>query len=105
MLPGNALDLARLQFAVTTATHFLFVLLTLGLVTHVAILQNPSATPFATRPSALRLRVNFLSDTAAFSKLGPDGERGLQGSPDRAPHRPRALHRAVHDSACLQLAR
>ena len=36
---------------------------------HVAILQNPSATPFAPRPSALRLRVNFLSDTAAFSKL------------------------------------
>src|SRR5439155_6844130 len=40
MLPGNALGLARLQFAVTTATHFLFVLLTLGLVTHVAILQT-----------------------------------------------------------------
>jgi cytochrome d ubiquinol oxidase subunit I len=36
----EALDLARLQFAVTTSFHFLFVLLTLGLVTLVALLQT-----------------------------------------------------------------
>jgi hypothetical protein len=32
-------------------------------------MQNPSATPFAPRPNALRLRVNFLGDTKAFVKL------------------------------------
>ena len=36
----SAVDLARLQFAVTTSVHFLFVLLTLGLVTLVAITQT-----------------------------------------------------------------
>lgn len=38
---------------------------------HVAILQNPNATPFAPRPSALRLRVNFLGDSGGgpFTKL------------------------------------
>ena len=36
----SALDTARLQFATTTALHFLFVLLTLGLVPVVAILQT-----------------------------------------------------------------
>ncbi|GGS13453.1 cytochrome ubiquinol oxidase subunit I [Actinokineospora fastidiosa] len=36
----DALVLARLQFAVTTSFHFLFVLLTLGLVTLVAITQT-----------------------------------------------------------------
>src|SRR5689334_20288196 len=43
MLDGYAsstLDLARLQFAVTTSIHFLFVILTLGLVTLVAITQT-----------------------------------------------------------------
>src|SRR5690348_2143271 len=43
MLDGYAsstLDLARLQFAVTTSVHFLFVILTLGLVTLVAITQT-----------------------------------------------------------------
>jgi len=43
MLDGyasNTLDLARLQFAVTTSVHFLFVILTLGLVTLVAITQT-----------------------------------------------------------------
>jgi cytochrome d ubiquinol oxidase subunit I len=34
------LDIARLQFATTTAIHFLFVLLTLGLVTLLVILQT-----------------------------------------------------------------
>lgn len=36
----EALELARLQFAVTAGLHFLFVLLTLGLVTVVAIMQT-----------------------------------------------------------------
>ncbi|GAA3871979.1 cytochrome ubiquinol oxidase subunit I [Saccharothrix violaceirubra] len=36
----DALGLARLQFAVTTSFHFLFVLLTLGLVTLVAVTQT-----------------------------------------------------------------
>jgi cytochrome d ubiquinol oxidase subunit I len=43
MLDGyasNTLNLARLQFAVTTSVHFLFVMLTLGLVTLVAITQT-----------------------------------------------------------------
>jgi cytochrome bd ubiquinol oxidase subunit I len=43
MLDGYAsstLNLARLQFAVTTSVHFLFVILTLGLVTLVAITQT-----------------------------------------------------------------
>jgi len=36
----NALPIARLQFATTTSFHFLFVLLTLGLVTLVAVMQT-----------------------------------------------------------------
>jgi hypothetical protein len=36
---------------------------------HVSILQNPNATPFAPRPNALRLRVNFLDDPQPFAKL------------------------------------
>jgi cytochrome bd ubiquinol oxidase subunit I len=36
----DALGLARLQFATTTSFHFLFVLLTLGLVTSVAVMQT-----------------------------------------------------------------
>ncbi|SFW42333.1 cytochrome ubiquinol oxidase subunit I [Amycolatopsis australiensis] len=36
----NALPVARLQFATTTSLHFLFVLLTLGLVTLVAVMQT-----------------------------------------------------------------
>ncbi|GAB2990594.1 cytochrome ubiquinol oxidase subunit I [Saccharothrix stipae] len=36
----DALGLARLQFATTTSFHFLFVLLTLGLVTAVALMQT-----------------------------------------------------------------
>ncbi|MBB5956190.1 cytochrome d ubiquinol oxidase subunit I [Saccharothrix tamanrassetensis] len=39
----DALGLARLQFAVTTSFHFLFVLLTLGLVTVVAVMQTRAA--------------------------------------------------------------
>ncbi|WP_433268591.1 cytochrome ubiquinol oxidase subunit I [Actinosynnema sp. CS-041913] len=39
----DALGLARLQFAVTTSFHFLFVLLTLGLVTLVAVMQTRAA--------------------------------------------------------------
>ncbi|MFG1644807.1 cytochrome ubiquinol oxidase subunit I [Amycolatopsis sp. NPDC049252] len=39
----NALPVARLQFATTTSLHFLFVLLTLGLVTLVAVMQTRSA--------------------------------------------------------------
>ncbi|MEU4807055.1 cytochrome ubiquinol oxidase subunit I [Actinosynnema sp. NPDC023587] len=39
----DALGLARLQFAVTTSFHFLFVLLTLGLVTLVAVTQTRAA--------------------------------------------------------------
>jgi cytochrome bd ubiquinol oxidase subunit I len=35
-----AVDVARLEFAVTTSVHFLFVLLTLGLVTLVAVMQT-----------------------------------------------------------------
>jgi cytochrome d ubiquinol oxidase subunit I len=36
----GAIGLARLEFAVTTSVHFLFVLLTLGLVTLVAVMQT-----------------------------------------------------------------
>lgn len=36
----STLDLARLQFAVTTSFHFLFVLLTLGLVTLIVVMQT-----------------------------------------------------------------
>src|SRR5262249_50300431 len=36
---------------------------------HVSILHNPSATPFAPRPSALRVRVNFLRNTTAFARV------------------------------------
>ncbi|GAA1307342.1 cytochrome ubiquinol oxidase subunit I [Saccharothrix xinjiangensis] len=39
----DALGLARLQFAVTTSFHFLFVLVTLGLVTLVAVTQTRAA--------------------------------------------------------------
>ncbi|WP_367132241.1 cytochrome ubiquinol oxidase subunit I [Saccharothrix sp. HUAS TT1] len=39
----DALELARLQFATTTSFHFLFVLLTLGLVTAVAVAQTRAA--------------------------------------------------------------
>jgi cytochrome bd ubiquinol oxidase subunit I len=38
----DTLDLARAQFATTTSFHFLFVLLTLGLVTLVAVMQTRS---------------------------------------------------------------
>ncbi|MCG8923927.1 cytochrome ubiquinol oxidase subunit I [Lentzea sp. CC55] len=38
----NAVDLARLQFALTTSFHFLFVLLTLGLVTLLVVMQTRS---------------------------------------------------------------
>ncbi|CAM3506052.1 cytochrome ubiquinol oxidase subunit I [Stackebrandtia soli] len=47
----TALDLARLQFATTTAIHWLFVMVTLGLVVAVVILQTRA---FFTRDAAKR---------------------------------------------------
>ncbi|MET8851657.1 cytochrome ubiquinol oxidase subunit I [Amycolatopsis sp. NPDC004625] len=49
----NALPIARLQFATTTSFHFLFVLLTLGLVTLVAVLQT--RWTFGGKPELLRM--------------------------------------------------
>jgi len=49
----DALGLARLQFAVTTSFHFLFVLLTLGLVTVVAVAQTRAA--FSANPVHARM--------------------------------------------------
>ncbi|MFE3824883.1 cytochrome ubiquinol oxidase subunit I [Streptomyces sp. NPDC059092] len=56
----NAVDLARLQFAVTATLHFLFVALTLGLVTVVALTQTRalSAKDPALRATRMR-RVRF----------------------------------------------
>ena len=45
---------------------------------HVSIMQNPSATPFAPRPNALRLRVNFLDDPQPFAKLIDIPERAVR---------------------------
>src|SRR4051812_29074215 len=49
----NALPVARLQFATTTSFHFLFVLLTLGLVTLVAVAQTRFT--FSRRPVLERM--------------------------------------------------
>lgn len=49
----DALPIARLQFATTTSFHFLFVLLTLGLVTLVAVMQTRSA--FGGKPELMRM--------------------------------------------------
>jgi cytochrome d ubiquinol oxidase subunit I len=49
----NALPIARLQFATTTSFHFLFVLLTLGLVTLVAVMQTRATV--GGRPELLRM--------------------------------------------------
>ncbi|MEV4055880.1 cytochrome ubiquinol oxidase subunit I [Amycolatopsis sp. NPDC049688] len=49
----NALPIARLQFATTTSFHFLFVLLTLGLVTLVAVAQT--RWTFGGKPELLRM--------------------------------------------------
>jgi len=49
----DALPIARLQFATTTSFHFLFVLLTLGLVTLVAVMQTRSA--FGGKPELTRM--------------------------------------------------
>ncbi|WP_370970750.1 cytochrome ubiquinol oxidase subunit I [Amycolatopsis sp. cg9] len=49
----DALPVARLQFATTTSFHFLFVLLTLGLVTMVAVMQTRAAV--GGKPELLRM--------------------------------------------------
>ncbi|MEQ0563775.1 cytochrome ubiquinol oxidase subunit I [Amycolatopsis sp. NEAU-NG30] len=49
----DALPVARLQFATTTSFHFLFVLLTLGLVTLVAVMQTRAAV--GGKPELLRM--------------------------------------------------
>ncbi len=49
----DALPIARLQFATTTSFHFLFVLLTLGLVTLVAAMQTRAA--IGGKPELLRM--------------------------------------------------
>ncbi|MFD8494361.1 cytochrome ubiquinol oxidase subunit I [Amycolatopsis sp. NPDC059657] len=49
----DPLPIARAQFATTTSFHFLFVLLTLGLVTLVAVMQTRSA--FGRKPELLRM--------------------------------------------------
>ncbi len=49
----DALPIARLQFATTTSFHFLFVLLTLGLVTLVAVMQTRSA--IGGKPDLMRM--------------------------------------------------
>ena len=53
---------------------------------HVVIMHNPTATPFAPRPNALRIRVNFLGETKPFEKL--------IDIPERAVHDP-ALAQAI----------
>src|SRR5437763_653000 len=49
----DALPIARLQFATTTSFHFLFVLLTLGLVTLVAVMQTRATV--GGKPELLRM--------------------------------------------------
>ncbi|MBE1498600.1 cytochrome d ubiquinol oxidase subunit I [Amycolatopsis lexingtonensis] len=49
----DALPVARLQFATTTSFHFLFVLLTLGLITMVAVMQTRAAV--GGKPELLRM--------------------------------------------------
>ncbi|MBB1258096.1 cytochrome ubiquinol oxidase subunit I [Streptomyces alkaliterrae] len=52
----NVVDLARLQFAVTATLHFLFVALTLGLVTVVAFLQTRALRTKDPERRSLRMR-------------------------------------------------
>jgi cytochrome d ubiquinol oxidase subunit I len=52
----NVVDLARLQFAVTATLHFLFVALTLGLVTVVAVMQTRALHTEDLAQRTLRMR-------------------------------------------------
>ncbi|WP_406864134.1 cytochrome ubiquinol oxidase subunit I [Streptomyces sp. HUAS MG47] len=52
----NVVDLARLQFAVTATLHFLFVALTLGLVTVVAVMQTRAVRTGNPEQRATRMR-------------------------------------------------
>jgi hypothetical protein len=44
---------------------------------HLMIPRNPTATPFSSRPSSLRVRINFLGETQPFEKLIDIPERAV----------------------------
>jgi hypothetical protein len=50
---------------------------------HVVIMRNPTPSPFAPRPNALRIRVNFLGDAKPFEKLIDIPEKSVH-DPDMA---------------------